>query len=359
MVGPTRGGGEGGPPLRLVRAPRRSSAGARPEAPDDPAPDGAEDSDAAVDDDAPAGDDVPTGDDAASLNRALMRLRSADDPASPELAAAWRAINEYLVRVVMGRPGADGSGDRDEARQITLIKVLRGLPRMNARGSRQSAAWVRRIYSNAFIDLKRAKGRDPVTQGMRHRQVDESAGRGEVDPFERLDSQSILSDGVASGLASLGGPSADDGRRDPVDDPAVLEHHRDLLLDEVRAYLEVHRSRPEKRAGDHRRAQAALLRHIDGLDAAAIAAHLGVDPPPSKAAMYKWIERGREEVLLPTLATWSMRLDLDGRTRRFVGAMTDFLQESRRADAGVGRPRRRKGGGSQKADPSARAGRPS
>ena len=104
------------------------------------------------------------------------------------------------------------------------------------------------------------------------------------------------------------------------------------VLERVAVWIAHNVKSPVKRQGDLRRAQVALLANVRGFGYDAIVEALSVTPPPSKAAVYKWIERGREQVLLPALSEWEHPV---------AAALIEQLIDSRRGDAGKPRPKRR------------------
>ena len=89
-------------------------------------------------------------------------------------------------------------------------------------------------------------------------------------------------------------------------------------------------------------ARAAWLRLVTMADATAIEQAIAPTAANSRDALYKWIERGRTQ-LIEVLDAWLAELggDADPDDRRVPQTLRDIFGE-RRADAGVPRPDRRK-----------------
>lgn len=240
------------------------------------------------------------------LLEALVTLRDANDPSSPELAWAWRAVDAWVDRRHR-RP----EREHDDVRQRTLMKVMRGVGGMQADTAAGAAGWLRRVHDSAVYEHHR--GHDPVAVGLKHERRDER-GRGVIDRI----------------AAPAPDRSAEDRRRVDAALTAVLER--------VERWLEDNVSRASKRIGDRRRAECALMANVLGHEPDEIAEAMGLEV--SRSALYKWIERGREEVLLPTLAAWAGDGD-DPEGARLAGALGEILEGARRSDAGKPRPGRR------------------
>lgn len=236
------------------------------------------------------------------LYDALIALRDAENPADPVLGDAWRAISDAI-----DRHHRLDERMHDDVRQRALLKVLRHVTTLSAESPGQAHAWLARVHRSAHIEQLRQAGERLVSRALT--QTPKDSGVGWVDGFE--------------------------AERAPVarDDEAALEQALDRVLDRVHRYLSDRVADPEKRAAGYRRAQIALLANVRGLTVTELSEKLRLGDSVSKAALYKWIERGREQVLIPALEGWD---DPVGET------LAGLLQEARRADAGKSRPARRK-----------------
>jgi hypothetical protein len=239
------------------------------------------------------------------LYEALVALRDADDPSAPEVGWAWRAIASF-VDVRLRRPPAE----HDDVRQRTLIKVLRGVRRLAAEAPAGAEAWLRRVHDSATKEHHR--GWDPVTAALKKSTAREDDARPRIDRIaapeaERSDADAQLLDGI-----------------------------EDAVMEQVEQWLARNVTRPRKRAGDRRRAQIAWLANVLGKDADAIREELGLEE--KRDTLYKWVERGREQVLLPAVREWAADAGDEGAVPRELLAI---LEGTRRADAGKARPGRR------------------
>lgn len=233
---------------------------------------------------------------------ALGTLRVARDRSARRYQPEWRLVMRFLDETFRAR---DHQPDHDEAVQHTLLKVLTKVDQMLATTPASAAAWVKRVYRRRRDELRRRRVRNAVDLGL------------------------ASGDGFLERLRAPEPPRAGDVE-------ALSELEEDLF-DLVDAWLCEHVGRPGKRLGDRRRAEVAFLAAVRGLDHAEIEARLGADAP-ARATLYKWIERGREEVLLPALA-WTGGPQIAPPVRR---TLVQILEAERRSDAGRPRPRRRR-----------------
>ena len=241
------------------------------------------------------------------LLEALETLRDARDPAAPAVGWAWRTVDTWIDRRLRLR-----DDEHDDVRQRALLKVMRGVSNMSADTPAGAVAWLRTVHRSAKMEHHR--GLDPVSAGLKTERRD-AKGRTEV---ERL---------VA------GEPERSDDDRERLDRVIVA------VLERVERWLDENVSRPSKRVGDRRRAECALMANVMGLEPDEIEERLGTGA--SRSALYKWIERGRESVLLPVLETWAAEAEDDPEGARVAEALREILEGSRRADAGKPRPGRR------------------
>ncbi len=242
-----------------------------------------------------------------ALFEALSALRGAPDPSAPVLAWAWHSVNGFVDHRLR-RP----SRAHDDVRQRTLIKVLRGVAGMQADTPAGAEGWLRTVYRSARTEHHR--GLDPVREALRHERGDEGLG-------PRVDR-----------LAALPPERTED-------DVARLEAAREAVLGRVDAWLEANVTKPSKRVGDRRRAAIAWTANVLGRDVEAIRESFGIEE--KRDTVYKWIERGREQVLLPAMAAWERELEAAGEDAAVPQALSEILRGARRADAGKARPGRR------------------
>lgn len=231
---------------------------------------------------------------------AIRALRG--EASERECHVALRSLSRWLDARFGGDPL------HADARQETLLKVFRSAPRCRADSPRSAERWVRTVYENAQTDLwrKKPKLRDP--------------SRVEEGPSPSL----VLDDHVERMTAA-----------------------RDEFFDLLDAHLDATFSTPPERANARRRAEVAWLRHVEGLAAPDIRSALiaqGEDVP-SDAALYKWVERGRERVLLPFLDGLLEEGRAEGLSEPVEAIARELLAvllDARRADTGKARPSRRK-----------------
>ncbi len=234
----------------------------------------------------------------------LTALKDAEDPAAPALSWAWRALSEHIDRRYRLPPR-----EHDDVRQRTLLKVLGAVSRMDANTAGRAEAWLRKVHKTARIDHHRTKsGR------MMDRALDTTPKDADAEWVDRV------------------GPAAPAEEAPEVDEEAALEAALAAVLERCASWIADNVKSPVKRQGDLRRAQVALLANVRGQGYDEIVLALGVQPPPTKAAIYKWIERGRERVILPAMEGWDHPV---------ASVLTQLLKGARRADAGKPRPSRR------------------
>lgn len=241
------------------------------------------------------------------LFEALDALRGARDASGPETGWAWRVVDRWIDARLKRPPR-----EHDDIRQRTLIKVMKGVAGMQADTPPAAEAWLRRVHRSATNEHHR--GHDPVTVGLRTERRDDD-GRGVLERLaapepERNEADRRLVDAAVA---------------------AVLERVERWLEQEVRS--------PTKRLGDRRRAECALMANVLGLEPDEIAARLEVEV--SRSALYKWVERGREGVLMPVLEAWAAQQEDDPEGARLAVALGQILRGARRSDAGKPRPGRR------------------
>lgn len=249
----------------------------------------------------------------------LTALKQAPNPAARNLDWAWRGLSEHIDRRY---PLPDR--EHDDVRQRTLLKVFGAVDRMEADTPGRAEAWLRRVHRSARMDHHRTRNSALIDQALKTTPKD-------ADPewFERAM------------------PSAEPFEDHTRDDDAALEGVISVVLDRVAQHLVDNVKSLPKRQGDYRRAEVALLASVRGEAYEGIVAKLGLDPPPSRGAVYKWIERGREQVLLPALEGW---------THPAAASLVEHLTSTRRADAGKPRPARRSAV-SRRGDASSKKGR--
>jgi DNA-directed RNA polymerase specialized sigma24 family protein len=237
-----------------------------------------------------------------SVADALFALRDAPDRSASSLGWAWRTLDEVLARTKPLPPARD----REDVRQRALLRVLRYVGGLEAETAASAWAWLQRVHRTAFLDHVRLQGRRAMDRALA------TTPRGGRESF----------------IDTL--PMPDESP--PTHDLGQLDAALQRVLERVAVWLETQVSRPAKRAGDYRRAQVALLANVRGLGRAEICAELGLDDPPSAATLYKWVERGRETVLIPALEDWDDPI---------AAGLRQTLTAARRGDAGRPRPGRR------------------
>ncbi|HEY8432001.1 MAG TPA: sigma factor [Sandaracinaceae bacterium] len=234
----------------------------------------------------------------------LRALRDAEDPTDPRHERSWREVERWIARAFPGK-----SRDLEDARQETLVTLIRHVRTMRAESGLQAAKWIGTILRRKRIDAQRAQASDPLERALR------SAG-------QHADA-TLLIDRLEAA---------------PRIDPRAIHEVVDTVLEHVHRALEETEKNAAKRQLRRTQAQAALLRLVLEEDADAIAAALDHGEPIGKDRIYKWVERGRRVVHLG-LDRWERVGDPEDRE---VIAILRQTMDERRADAGVPRPERRK-----------------
>ena len=240
-----------------------------------------------------------------ALLGALMRLRdAARGTAIRDLArerSDWRVV-ETLLRRTRPTQGVDG----DDVLQETLIAIARHVGELDARDAGSAVAWCTRIASHKRIDLARARAREAPRAEARE---------GEPDVIDLLE--------------------RDDGH--PLDDRALT-----LLIDGIDDAIVRHvdglgiTSAQERQL---KRTQArATLHRVMGAETDQLRSVLALEPSFGSDRLAKWVERGRP-LLLAVLER--LAWDHEGDARAVLLSLRDLVL-TRRVDAGIARPERRK-----------------
>lgn len=251
---------------------------------------------------------APTGE---KLYAALDEVRQATDASLPRHSGAWRTVIAFL-RV------EDPRGS-DDARQETVINVMRYVRSFEGSSPGEAVRWLRTVHRNRSADLYRVDSRDPVRGALERTRPDAER---EPSVVERL----------AAPEPTLAPHAA-----------AAIARTSDAVFTRLEARFDIERLSTMKRALRRLQARAAWLRLVQEADAAEIEEALAPERAPTRDALYKWIERGRG-VLLGVLEAWLAELgetDDAADARLVPEALMDIIGE-RRADAGVARPGRRK-----------------
>lgn len=234
-----------------------------------------------------------------SIVDAIDKLR--DRARGRELARALATLYDWLDAHYSRKP------HHSEHRQVTVIKAFRNAAQCHATERKQAEAWLHRIYQNVLKDWYRKQKNDPLSRvsGDDARQVLESL---EQEPAETKH------------------------------DDAALERHEGWLFERLDEWLLETIPKPAPRQKARTQAEVAWERHVRECKPPEIAGKL--PNAPSTAALYKWIERGREKVLLPMIDAVLTR-DLTPSELAFCETLAELLRGARRADAGKPRPKRR------------------
>ncbi|RLB48487.1 MAG: hypothetical protein DRJ42_23070 [Deltaproteobacteria bacterium] len=209
--------------------------------------------------------------------------------------AEWRYVGSWLRRE------AGTKQDAGEACQYAMMRVSRGVDGLRAETPTQAVCWLRRVLRTGFSDVYRFANNEPVASAL-----------SKLSPKARDRELRRLEAPVVELSTS----------------PGALDGFFDTLLDHVDEWLEVNVTRPMKRAGDRRRAEVALLHHVRKVSLDELRDMLG--EAPSRDTLYKWFERGRDEVLLPTLGAWGARAELEDEEAAFVTTLQIILIATRR-----------------------------
>jgi len=248
------------------------------------------------------------------------------------MTVCMRVLLDALTSI-LGR-----QADAQDDAQNVVLKLSKVLPKARLETPPQSMAWLRQVARSVQIDRHRArKRRTRLLTGLRAEQE------------------------VA--LPPVVKPEADAAARLDALEPAALEPHRAALFAHLDVFLEDRQ--PRVRVGGRRRAELAWKRHVLGIDRDALYEELADEAPRKRDTLSKWLERGREEMILPTLRHWlenlrgtdaesdsasdsasdsETKLDAEASTmpdeRQAVEAMIAFFEGARRADSGKARPDR-------------------
>lgn len=239
------------------------------------------------------------------LYRELCALRDCGEPTHPRHGARWRLIAEWLEEAFPGT-----KPELEDARQETLISLVRHVATMRAEAPLQAAKWVGTIHRRKIVDAIRAQANDPVRQAL------------EREP-RRADAPSALDRLEAESGRDL--------------TPAMLERLVTTVLEHVHRALDDTVKSARKRQLRRTQAHATMLRLVCGWGAEAIEQAIDYGEPVGKDRLYKWVERGRAPVKLG-LERWA---EADPDSREVVEVLVEILDD-RRADAGKPRPNRRK-----------------
>ncbi len=222
----------------------------------------------------------------------LRRLRS--PTVRREEESAWREIDGTL-RQFAGRVPVN---ERDDVHQRALLKVHRSAAGFDGDTEAEARSWLRTVYRSAVSEHFRLRGRAHLVQALARE------GEGSIED-------------LPAPLTSH------------FTQPEVLDRLLSWVLQRVEVVLDAQACRPSKRLGDLRRAQVALLANVRGLTHAELRHAMDLDTTtPSDAALSKWIERGRETVLLPAIADWDDPV---------APPLREILTGARRSDAGKAR----------------------
>ena len=242
---------------------------------------------------------------------ALVLLRLASNPGAPELSVAWKTVSEYLGTFGLGV----GAMHRDDIRQRALLKVLHHVSRFS--GERETSAhhWLRQIHRSAVSDYFRLQGRRALERALALGEGDRwNPSRRRTLRGRTRRSYERSSTGYSTGWST----GSTTGR---ATHPSAWGHTAGA-------------------GGTHGQRL--------GLGLAEIRSAAGLDPEtPSNAALSKWIERGRETVVLPAIAEWDDPL---------AEPLAEILHDARRGDAGRPRPARRSVVSHRSAHPSEKSG---
>ena len=249
---------------------------------------------------------APTGE---KLYAALHELRQATEISLPRHGGAWRTVVAFLRL-------EDPRGS-DDARQETVINVMRFVRSFEGQSAGEAVRWLRTVYRHRTRDLWRVDVRDPVRGALDGKRSDAER---DAPAVERLAAP-------APSLAPLAA--------------AALARTTDAVFSRLELRLESDGVSASKRALRRVQARAAWLRLVQEDDAAAIEEALAPERAPSRDALYKWIERGRE-VLLGVIDAWIVELAGDDPEALLVPQALKEIIGERRADAGVARHERRK-----------------
>ncbi len=229
------------------------------------------------------------------LYRALDALRRASRSERRTMNAEWRYITRWLTCYAGRRPGAS------EAVQYALMRVSRGIDGLEARSPARAASWLRRVLTTGFHDVARDAKNEPVVAALRA-----------LSPEAR-----------DRALLRLVAPTPDRHLT-----PEMLDACMRLVATLVADWTAATIPSPAHRKSARLRARVALLRHLRGLDLDELRHAIG--RPVARDTLYKWFERGRDDVLLPALAAWSSAPARTEEELTFAEALREALLSTRR-----------------------------
>ncbi|MDW8361448.1 MAG: sigma factor [Myxococcales bacterium] len=229
-----------------------------------------------------------------ALHEALRRLRNREGlPSDP----AWRIVRNATFE--LARRHARSRADAEDAAQAAAIRVLRSVHHARLESPAAARAWLRRIVVRIVIDQSRERKARLVAP-------------------ERLAA-------LVEAPPTAQPPAPDE----------ILEH----VMRRLDAHLTEAETRPSKRLADRRRAELALRRNLLGQDLDVLARDAA---DLSRDALSKWIERGRERILVPMLEASLRERAIPLEERTVLETALHALRRARRADSGRPRPDRRK-----------------
>ena len=215
-----------------------------------------------------------------TLYAALDELRTAAQPAHPRHHGAWGIVGAFLAHL-------DRRAEAD-TRQETLIKVLRGVRTFSGQTPGEAVAWLRTVHQRRARDVWRTVQNEPVRTALHEQRTRDAL-------FARL------------------------------------ERHLAATTQSAKVR--------EMRRVQARVAWLRLVREADGAELIRAAAPMEVN---SLDQVYKWVERGRGlliEVLDAGAPPQEGETDVDDPD---VRAALREIFATRRADAGIARPERRR-----------------
>jgi len=239
---------------------------------------------------------------------ALVALRDAAQKTGPATDRHWRVVYDWLEATFVPR-----RADDSELTQRAVLRVMDAVGGLEATSPRAAARWLGTIRKRIAMDASRTRIR------ARERQVGIGSRVGEVELVDE-------------------GPRPDEGGGRG-DAHARLEALEESLRDRIGTLVDARTQDARKRVGDRLRADAAIARAVHRRGEAEIRDALGAAAPPSRDALYKWVERGRE-LVLATLDAWAAEPGLSPEQLELLAVYRGILA-GRRVDAGKARPARR------------------
>ncbi|MEM1416576.1 MAG: sigma factor [Myxococcota bacterium] len=239
---------------------------------------------------------------------------------------AERRALETLARYLrsLSRPGDGSMATLEDLRQEALIAAYRAAHGARATTEAQARAWVKVIYRHKLTDHHRRERHDLLRR--RPRNADS----------ERDELSSVAAEGLAPDARVLAREIAagDDGE-------ALGARYRDMVFDGVDAHLDRTSRTRRSHASAYRNAELAWAVRIEGRSQDELLAALPPSERPTRNTLQKWLQRGRDDVLLPALEGLLAVAEPDTAERRYLAAALAALRGSLRADAGKRRPERR------------------